>query len=517
MSTQSTYLTPTGPRNAPERYGWTYRGLWGSIMQRRKFLIGAGAASTGGALVLGSGAFSRVESDRAVEIQVAEDPDAYLGLDECDTPHGENYVEIDEYGHLFVDISENPHGGEGVNSNSQTWFHNVFEICNQGKEDVCLWIDDDDWPIVEEGEHEGEPRVDFYLGDDDEESILGAENAKSVSLGECTCVGIKTNSHGIDATADETLLESLGDEIRLIADVSAPVNTAVNANGESVQLIGSTSTVSSNDPLEATSLDDPGLSPEDLAESLVAEGEDIEVVEGSVEFIGDEEAGGSFSGGDGVIGIEDGVILSSGKVTDVEGPNESASTSTAFGTPGDDDLDDLVDGVTYDAAILEFEFTVPDDADQVYFDYVFGSEEYNEYVGSTFNDVFALWVNDENAALVPDPDNPGETLPAAINNINHGWGPDDYDPVNEDLFINNDPFHGHLVIYDPLDEEEAPHDTEMDGFTVPLLAEADVDPDGTNTMKLAIADVSDAILDSWVLIEGGSLTIEPPEPDPGPC
>ena len=194
-------------------------------MQRRKFLIGAGAASTGGALVLGSGAFSRVESNRAVEIQVAEDPDAYLGLDECDTPHGDNYVEVssDTNGHLEIDIGENPNDGEGVNSNSRTWFHNVFEICNQGKEDACVWIEkDEDWPIVDEGPYEGEPRVDFYLEDDDEESILGAENAYEIGLGECYCIGIKTITHGIDANDDEALLADLGDEITLVADVECP-------------------------------------------------------------------------------------------------------------------------------------------------------------------------------------------------------------------------------------------------------------------------------------------------------
>ncbi len=192
-------------------------------MERRKFLVGVGATSIGGSAILGSGAFSRVESDRAVTIQVAEDPDAYLGLDECDTLHGDNYVGIDSNGHLSVDISENPNGGEGVNSNSRTWFHNVFQICNQGKEDACVWIQkDDDWPVVDAGEYKGEPRVDFYLEDDDETSIVGAENAQEVDLGECYCIGIRTNTHGIDANAEEALLDELDDTITLVADVECP-------------------------------------------------------------------------------------------------------------------------------------------------------------------------------------------------------------------------------------------------------------------------------------------------------
>lgn len=141
---------------------------------------------------------------------------------------------------------------------------------------------------------------------------------------------------------------------------------------------------------------------------------------------------------------------------------------------------------------------------------MFGSEEYNEFVGA-FNDVFGFFVNGENAALVPDPDNPGETLPAAINNINNGRP--GVEPTNPHLYVNNDPFHSDST-GDPVPEEELA-DTEMDGFTVPLSIEADVILGETNTMKLAIADAVDHICDSWVLIEAGSPTTEPPaSPEP---
>lgn len=189
-------------------------------MQRRNFLIGVSGVSIGGSALLGTGAFSRVESQRAVTIAVAEDPDAYLGLDECATLHGDNYVSLDEKGHLVVDLSENPNGGEGVNSNSRTFFDNVFEICNQGKESVCVWIHKDaDWPEVEAGPYAGDPRVDFYVGDDAGASILGAENATEIDVGECFCVGIRTNTHGVNANDEAALLDALDDEILLVADV----------------------------------------------------------------------------------------------------------------------------------------------------------------------------------------------------------------------------------------------------------------------------------------------------------
>lgn len=191
-------------------------------MDRRNFLIGVGAASAGGGILIGSGAFSSVESDRYVTIAVAEDPDAYLGLGACDSAHGDNYVDLDDDGHLYVDISENPNGGEGVNANARTWFDDVFQVCNQGSDEIYVYIErDDDWPTVDDGEYEGDPRVDFYLGDD-EESILGAENALAVDVGECTCVGIKTNTHGVNATDQESLLEELDDVVTIVADVEPP-------------------------------------------------------------------------------------------------------------------------------------------------------------------------------------------------------------------------------------------------------------------------------------------------------
>ena len=260
--------------------------------------------------------------------------------------------------------------------------------------------------------------------------------------------------------------------------------------------------------LHVIDLTDPDLDPSDLAEALAGEGVVVDIE--SVRFVGHPEAAGGSSGGTGIIGFGNGVILSSGRAKDVVGPNEAPDTSTNFEQPGDKRLSELSGFDTYDAAILEFEFEVGETAQQVFFQYVFGSEEYNEFVGSQFNDVFAFWVNDVNCAVVPDPDDPGEAVPVSINTINHGWAPDGFEPVNPELYINNDPFDGDHVIYEPLDVEAAPYNTEMDGFTSVLTCEAAV-AEGTNSMRLAIADASDAHLDSWVLIEAGSLTTAPPD------
>ena len=197
-------------------------------MDRRKFLVGLGSASVGGSALIGSGAFSRVEAQRSVTIEVAEDPDAYLGLDKCRYPDYEgehvpngSYAHLDDHGHLEILMNEdNPHHpdddlGAGVNSESQTWFHNVFQICNQGKDTVCVHIEE--FETLENDPDYG-PTVDFYLGDDDERSIVGEENHFELEVGDCRCVGIKTVTKGL-SDGDELIVD---DDITIVADVDCP-------------------------------------------------------------------------------------------------------------------------------------------------------------------------------------------------------------------------------------------------------------------------------------------------------
>lgn len=202
-------------------------------MERRKFLLGTGALAAGGAAALGSGAFSRVESQRDVTVQVAEDPDAYLGLSGTESPNSKNYVSIDDHGHLAIDISDHDdfdgpdtQPGEGVNSDSFTWFDSMVEVCNQGKQAAGFYIEeptDDDFPAgIDAEDGDGNARLQFYTGeaaetgDDGTTSIMGEDNAQVIPLGECIELGVRTVTHGVDATAQEHLF---GDEVTAVADV----------------------------------------------------------------------------------------------------------------------------------------------------------------------------------------------------------------------------------------------------------------------------------------------------------
>ncbi|PAU82851.1 hypothetical protein CK500_12015 [Halorubrum salipaludis] len=193
-------------------------------MKRRTFILGAGATSVGGSALLGTGAFSRVESQRNVTVQVAEDPNAYLGLQPLETPNSMNYVDLDEQGHLEIDVSEHDdfdgpdaEPGEGVNSDSRTWFDGMFDICNQGKEDVCVSYtapddfgrEDAELVFYYDGDSDGDPttsgRVDIEEGD-----------PLPLPLGECVTIGLRTETFDVDATDDAPLFDG---EVTVAADV----------------------------------------------------------------------------------------------------------------------------------------------------------------------------------------------------------------------------------------------------------------------------------------------------------
>jgi hypothetical protein len=244
-------------------------------------------------------------------------------------------------------------------------------------------------------------------------------------------------------------------------------------------------------PASAAVVTQSGLTPIQLASALVGSG----VTVSNAQFAGANVASGTFAGGGtgagAIIGFDQGVILSTGAIANVVGPNTSDSITTVNGQPGDAGLDALlpVGQTSQDAAVLTFDFTA--DASSVSFQYVFSSEEYNEFVGSGFNDVFGFFVNGTNCATVGG-------QPVSVNTVN-GGNPFGTGASNPSLFRNND----------PNDPGPATIDTQMDGLTTVLTCVSPVSSTATNTMKLAIGDVSDSAYDSNVFIEASSLTTEP--------
>ena len=187
------------------------------------------------------------------------------------------------------------------------------------------------------------------------------------------------------------------------------------------------------------------------------------------------------------LSIESGLILASGGVRVAVGPNndEGFSVPTTCGFYYDNDLASIASNEPNDVAVLEFDF-VPWD-NMLSFSFVFGSEEYMEYVGLGYNDVFGFFVeginpaggyyDHQNMALIP-----GTTEIVSIDNVNLYH--------NSAYYIDN----------------TGGSSIQFDGFTTVIEVSFDVVPMSNYHIKMAICDVGDDMFDSGVFLEAHSFT-----------
>jgi hypothetical protein len=107
------------------------------MVKRRKFLTALGATAAGGAAAMGTGAFTSVEANRSLEVQVADDADALLGIDDIDSSPNSEYV--DTSGNtVSIDISTGD--GDGLNDQALTKIKDLLKITNQGTQEVYVWV-----------------------------------------------------------------------------------------------------------------------------------------------------------------------------------------------------------------------------------------------------------------------------------------------------------------------------------------------------------------------------------------
>ncbi|MDJ0618659.1 MAG: choice-of-anchor L domain-containing protein [Calothrix sp. MO_192.B10] len=169
----------------------------------------------------------------------------------------------------------------------------------------------------------------------------------------------------------------------------------------------------------------------------------------------------------------------SGKITVSNRPiNGFSDLSTDFGLPGEDN----------DSISMEIEFDADETAEQLYFQFAFGSEEFAEYAGQ-FNDNFSLKLNGFNLARLSD------ESAVTINNISSN----PFDSSNPDY------------IYNSVDEGAASSETKLDGYTKPLTFVGPLLKNSKNTLEINVKDARDGLLDSAVFIKGDTFgTVELP-------
>jgi len=247
----------------------------------------------------------------------------------------------------------------------------------------------------------------------------------------------------------------------------------------------------------------PQVAVEDI---LLGEG----IIISNITFSGDANQIGSFNSANSNIGIGSGIILATGDANVAVGPNNSGSSTVGGGNFGvnDPDLDILSTFNTNDAAVLEFDFIAT--GDSVLFRYVFGSEEYNEYVCGSVNDAFGFFLsgpgitgpfsnNSMNLAIIPDTD-----IPVTINTVNLGVSGFAGTPSNCAQVSPN--WAENTEFYVDNENNANPSSTQLDGLTVVLTARAGGLQCGeTYHIKIAIADAGDTAFDSCVFLEAGSF------------
>ena len=233
---------------------------------------------------------------------------------------------------------------------------------------------------------------------------------------------------------------------------------------------------------------DTTLTPTQMVQNLVGPGVQIF----NVQVTANPRSYGYYTSLNTELGTSQGLLLSTGRAKRADSANNSSGLpqlgpggvclncsqfDNNFG--GSALLDAAQDRDTYDACMIEFDI-VPQ-GDSLKFAYTFASEEYLEWVGSPFNDVFGFYISgpnigtDVNLALVPS-----TSQSVAINNVNN--------VSNTLYFQNNQVPPGQFVQYD--------------GFTRFLVARAGgLTPCETYHLKLIIADGSDRLYDSGVMIQ----------------
>lgn len=209
-------------------------------------------------------------------------------------------------------------------------------------------------------------------------------------------------------------------------------------------------------------------------------------------FVDGDKSFGYFSSNGSDFPFEKGLVLSTGKLENVPGPNNTLSDDDAPGWLGDYDLETAL-GInnTTNATTIEFDF-VPN-ADNIRFRYIFASEEYQQNNPNTcrYSDAFAFLIkpiggNFSNIALVP-----GTNTPVQVTTVHSGI-PGSCPPINETYF------EGWNGQNSPIN---------FNGQTKILIAEASVIVNQPYHIKLVIADEGNYRYDSAVFLEGGSFDI----------
>jgi gliding motility-associated-like protein len=244
-------------------------------------------------------------------------------------------------------------------------------------------------------------------------------------------------------------------------------------------------------------VDSQSFTPQQLIEDILIDSDCIDnvVVTNVVggDFGNTDQSYGYFDATGTTFPFERGIVMSTGRLNNVGGPNTSLSDDDANNWVGDTDLENILNETnTLNATIIEFEFTAI--ANEISFRYIFASEEYQEGNANTcqYSDLFGFLIRPQNSqqydniALVPN-----TQTPVKVTTVHSGI-PGACSPINEAYFGS-------------WNNSNAP--INFNGQTAILTATAQVIPNDTYHVKLVIADEFNYRYDSAVFLEAGSFQL----------
>jgi gliding motility-associated-like protein len=240
---------------------------------------------------------------------------------------------------------------------------------------------------------------------------------------------------------------------------------------------------------------DEGFTPQYLVNDVLINSSCANVLNVSVSggnFASGEKSFGYFDATGTSFPFQNGIVLSTGKIVNAQGPNTSLSDDGGnMGWNGDPDLNQALGlSNTFNATVLEFDF-IPL-GNKISFDYIFSSEQYLSNPMSNqcnFTDGFAFLLrrngetNYQNLAVVPN-----TNIPVKVNTVR---GSGTICPAANETYF--DAFN------------DTVHPTNFNGQTKVLTAQSDVIPGETYHIKLVIADEGNHRFDSAIFLGGGSF------------
>ena len=308
------------------------------------------------------------------------------------------------------------------------------------------------------------------------------------SASESLVVKLEGDNAGFTASGTELDIDDrIGGSVQILGTAGHPVVlTALSDDGAGAGLDpdGIPQVDTNNDGVSESSDEFPPSSGDfavtttttgmDLVNAMLLESLPSGVTISGAVYSGGDVAAGTYSNGS-AVPLEiwpTGAILTTGDAA-LPASNTSSGFTGVMGTGADADLDALIAGTgnsTTEAATLTVTIQVAAGSgiQSGSFKFQFGSDEYSEYVGSAYNDVLGAFINGG----------------ATTNFLKDAQG--NLVSINSALFdIDN--------------EDGTKLNFEYDGMTSGLVATFPLQT-GTNTLKIAVADTADTILDSGILM-----------------